>query len=1094
MTIFTPPVRHPLRASAAVAAGAVVAVAGLLIAPGLGWAEPEPSRGVVSPGALKRVLNEPIPSAMPDGQWEDNEKRSEDAALHEARLPLLGTSDDNDTCHYARGITLVVHVFVNHTGGTWSATEMDDAAAKADAAKMNYTTFAPWAANQSFDPVGGYIFYNATLGYNIADSGMSAAVMEDAVAALGFGDGDGDGSRIDDITHYLQGWGGGWDNVILLFEPDQSGRAWASYGHAKTALYTNSGWWVYAHEWGHLFGACDEYAEGGTCNGGINCGTCQSWYLTETVSNGNCELMACGSTVDCLMKYNTTDALCADTPREWAWVDDNGDGLGNTVRRPTVINGSGQQYANINELFHNGWFVWNNTDQAEVVSQRWSSWSVVGLRSPASADYDLQLFSDNTHNVPLGSSAWGTGNVDFVVGDYNHNNLGNEHIQLSHYSGNFDNYNLTFESGGEVLYPDGLVRGGGWGWYNTAVVYDVPLHAGETLEFYLDAQGGVNLGMALYKSTSSTFFAGRGSSHVAYADAAGVGGDEAFTYTVPQDDVYGLVIWSNNSVDASFAIKIGPDPIAMDEEYVYWGADNPTLWNFTPNASPYWAVIGTRSDTGQDVGMRLFDDPNYQALLDASEQYAAGEPEFVAIDYNHASFGPEYPRVSAPGAPNIYFTQWEQDAEILYGAEYPPYWYPERVVKIWDVWMEAAQFYFFRQFSSGGTLDGGIYLFDSSNADNHKRRSEYANGSDTLPASYGGELFWHVAGASDWYGLVATSHGYTQGSYSMWYGPWLFPTDEVPQTRGEEVVWATGPTEGANWQVAAVRPTAGETSGIWLYEDFAFANSGFRAYDSGSGVRFVVADYNHSGPLAYYTLAQRQSGFGALDLSWEGGTEAIVFAPEGVDAPGLPWEASNVAKVFDLFVDGATPPAGQTVRIQVSDDSGTLNLGVALFASYGGQGYSGSTGALAYADASGIGESETIEFTVTDADWYGLVVFNQEDTEGIYSIIARDPAAAAIEDGAEPVAFGLRLSSANPFARRADLRLSLAESGTVDLAIYDVRGRKVRDLVVGNLPAGAHTIAWDGDDLAGRATAPGVYFARLASGAGERRVKLVKTE
>lgn len=1072
-----------------------LALSALTAVPSTGHAEQNPSVGVVPPEALARVLAEPMAPIMPGEVWEDTEKREEDAAIQAERQEYLrGSSDDNDTCHYARGVTLVVHVFINHTGGTWTTAEMDMAGAKADAAKNNYTTFATWASNQRFDPVGGYIFYTATLGYNIPDSGVSATTMEDAVAAIGFGDADGDGSRIDDITHYLQGWGGGWDNVILVFEPDQTGRAWASYGHAKTVLYTNSGWWVYAHEWGHLFGACDEYAEGGSCNGGINCGACQSWYLTETVSNGNCELAACGSTVDCLMKYNTTDALCADTPREWAWVDDDNDGLGNVVRRPTVINGSGQQYANIYELYHNGWFVWNNTDQAEVVSQRWSSWSVVGLRSPGAADYDLQLFTDNTHNVGLGSSAWGTGNVDFVVGDYNHNNIGNEHIQLIHYGGNFDNYNLTFESGAEVLYPDGIVRSSGWGWYNTAIVYDVPLHAGETLEFYLDAQGGVDLGMALYKSSSATFFAGRGSSHAAYADAGGVAADEAFTYTVPEDDVYGLVIWSNNSVDASFAIKIGPDPIAMDEEYVYWGADNPTLWNFTPNASPYWAVVGTRSDTGQNTGLRLFDDPNYQFLLESSEQYAVGEPEFVAIDYNHASFGTEYPRVSAPGVPNIYFTQWEQDAEILYGAEYPPYWYPERVVKIWDVWMDAAEFYFYRQFSGGGTLDGGIYLYDSSNGDNYKQRSNYANGSDYLPASFGGELFWHSAGVSDWYGLVATSHNYTQGGYSMWYGPWLFPTDDVPLTRSEQVVWASAPTEGSNWQVAAVRPAEGETSGIWLYEDYTFADSGYRAYDAGAGVRFCVADYNHSGPISYYTLAQRQTGFGAQDMSWEGGTEAIVFSPSGVDASGLPWELGNVAKVFDVFVDGATPAEGQTVHLQVSDDTGTLNLGVAVFASYGGQGYSGSAGAIAYADAGGIGEAENVEFTVTDADWYGLVVFNQEDSDGVYSILMFDPASTDVESTSEVFATGLRLESANPFGQGAQLKMSLAAGGPVNLAVYDVRGRVVRDLVNEVMPAGAHVVTWDGGDVSGRPAAPGVYFARLEAGSLERKVKLVKTE
>ncbi len=67
----------------------------------------------------------------------------------------------------------------------------------------------------------------------------------------------------------------------------------------------------------------------------------------------------------------------------------------------------------------------------------------------------------------------------------------------------------------------------------------------------------------------------------------------------------------------------------------------------------------------------------------------------------------------------------------------------------------------------------------------------------------------------------------------------------------------------------------------------------------------------------------------------------------------------------------------------------------------------------------------------------------------------------------------------NPFTAQTTLRYDLDAPGTVDLAIYDALGRRVRTLVTGRQPAGLHTIPWDGTDDAGRPLPSGVYFSRL---------------
>jgi flagellar hook assembly protein FlgD len=51
------------------------------------------------------------------------------------------------------------------------------------------------------------------------------------------------------------------------------------------------------------------------------------------------------------------------------------------------------------------------------------------------------------------------------------------------------------------------------------------------------------------------------------------------------------------------------------------------------------------------------------------------------------------------------------------------------------------------------------------------------------------------------------------------------------------------------------------------------------------------------------------------------------------------------------------------------------------------------------------------------------------------------------------------------------------------LEIYDAAGRRVRNLVDDQREAGVHTVTWDGQADGGARVSPGVYYARLRSGA-----------
>lgn len=73
----------------------------------------------------------------------------------------------------------------------------------------------------------------------------------------------------------------------------------------------------------------------------------------------------------------------------------------------------------------------------------------------------------------------------------------------------------------------------------------------------------------------------------------------------------------------------------------------------------------------------------------------------------------------------------------------------------------------------------------------------------------------------------------------------------------------------------------------------------------------------------------------------------------------------------------------------------------------------------------------------------------------------------------------------NPFNPRTVLHFANPAAGRVELALFDLRGRKVRTLVSGYLDRGEHQAVWDGLDSQGRPTASGTYLAQVRLGDGQ---------
>jgi hypothetical protein len=100
----------------------------------------------------------------------------------------------------------------------------------------------------------------------------------------------------------------------------------------------------------------------------------------------------------------------------------------------------------------------------------------------------------------------------------------------------------------------------------------------------------------------------------------------------------------------------------------------------------------------------------------------------------------------------------------------------------------------------------------------------------------------------------------------------------------------------------------------------------------------------------------------------------------------------------------------------------------------------------------------------------------------------------SVREAAAPADFALTGNHPNPFNPSTTISFTLPASGPVSLAVYDITGRKIRDVISGPMSAGSHSAVWDGRDSAGKTVSSGVYLSRLTQGGKtvSRRMLLVK--
>ena len=98
------------------------------------------------------------------------------------------------------------------------------------------------------------------------------------------------------------------------------------------------------------------------------------------------------------------------------------------------------------------------------------------------------------------------------------------------------------------------------------------------------------------------------------------------------------------------------------------------------------------------------------------------------------------------------------------------------------------------------------------------------------------------------------------------------------------------------------------------------------------------------------------------------------------------------------------------------------------------------------------------------------------------------------ENGIVPGVITLGRMIPNPFNPRITISFEVGRTGPVELNIYDLVGRRIKDLASQQFEAGQYFRQWDGRDNSGSMMPAGVYLVRIKSDTttDSKKITLVK--
>ncbi|RME25264.1 MAG: choice-of-anchor D domain-containing protein [Candidatus Zixiibacteriota bacterium] len=123
-------------------------------------------------------------------------------------------------------------------------------------------------------------------------------------------------------------------------------------------------------------------------------------------------------------------------------------------------------------------------------------------------------------------------------------------------------------------------------------------------------------------------------------------------------------------------------------------------------------------------------------------------------------------------------------------------------------------------------------------------------------------------------------------------------------------------------------------------------------------------------------------------------------------------------------------------------------------------------------------------------EWRQIVEFALGELDEVLNMPA--PKRTVQSESVElPTEYSLSQNYPNPFNPATTISYTLPEAQDVDIAVYNIKGDLVKQLVSGRQDAGLYSITWDATNDAGQKVTTGVYFYRIKAGAFTETKKML---